>query len=246
MEVHQHTHTPRKKWTHYFWEFIMLFLAVFCGFLAENLREHTLEHKREKQYIASLVRDVELDVASLKLSQTIKKGYCNLFDSLVTLLRKNNPGSRNDIYYYARHLGRITEFKYHNRTIQELKNTGSLRLIRDKKVADSITVYDNEIVQVVLNQQQIEHLLRIDILSNQVGRIFNGYTWNDMVDELGRISRISNNPELVTRDQNLINDFIVHVVHLKTSYRLTNGEIEAAIKAAGNLIAFLKKEYHLE
>ena len=30
MEVHAHTHTPRKKWTHYFWEFLMLFLAVFC------------------------------------------------------------------------------------------------------------------------------------------------------------------------------------------------------------------------
>ena len=36
MEVHAHTHTPpasggtgRKKWTHYFWEFLMLFLAVF-------------------------------------------------------------------------------------------------------------------------------------------------------------------------------------------------------------------------
>ncbi len=38
MEVHAHTHTAaesvslrgRKKWTHYFWEFLMLFLAVFC------------------------------------------------------------------------------------------------------------------------------------------------------------------------------------------------------------------------
>jgi hypothetical protein len=28
MEVHAHTHTERKKWTHYFWEFLMLFLAV--------------------------------------------------------------------------------------------------------------------------------------------------------------------------------------------------------------------------
>ena len=40
MEVHHHTHTPRKKWTHYFWEFLMLFLAVFCGFLAEYQLEH--------------------------------------------------------------------------------------------------------------------------------------------------------------------------------------------------------------
>ena len=35
MEIHAPTHTPRKKWTHYFREFLMLFPAVFCGFLAE-------------------------------------------------------------------------------------------------------------------------------------------------------------------------------------------------------------------
>jgi hypothetical protein len=45
MEVHTHTHTARKKWTHYFWEFLMLFLAVFAGFLAENQREHIVEHQ---------------------------------------------------------------------------------------------------------------------------------------------------------------------------------------------------------
>lgn len=28
MEVHAHSHTPRRKWTHYLWEFIMLFLAI--------------------------------------------------------------------------------------------------------------------------------------------------------------------------------------------------------------------------
>jgi len=43
MEVHTHTHSPRKKWAHYFWEFLMLFLAVFCGFLAEYKLEHTIE-----------------------------------------------------------------------------------------------------------------------------------------------------------------------------------------------------------
>ncbi len=43
MEVHAHSHTPRKKRTHYFWEFLVLFLAVFCGFLTENQREHYIE-----------------------------------------------------------------------------------------------------------------------------------------------------------------------------------------------------------
>ena len=61
MEVHSHTHTARKKWTHYFWEFLMLFLAVFCGFLAENQREHMVEHQGKKTYIKSLITDLKGD-----------------------------------------------------------------------------------------------------------------------------------------------------------------------------------------
>ena len=56
MEVHHHAHTPRKKWTHYFWEFLMLFLAVTLGFFVENQREHYIEHQREKQFISSLIQ----------------------------------------------------------------------------------------------------------------------------------------------------------------------------------------------
>ena len=29
MEVHHYSHALGKKWTHYFWEFLMLFLAAF-------------------------------------------------------------------------------------------------------------------------------------------------------------------------------------------------------------------------
>ena len=39
----------------------MLFLAVFAGFLAENQREHYVEHQREKQYIRSMIEDLQTD-----------------------------------------------------------------------------------------------------------------------------------------------------------------------------------------
>src|SRR5215212_6717279 len=61
MEVHAHTHTSRKKWTHYFWEFLMLFLAVFCGFLAEYQLEHKIEKERERQFMASMIEDLKSD-----------------------------------------------------------------------------------------------------------------------------------------------------------------------------------------
>ena len=63
MEVHAHTHTARKKWTHYFWEFLMLFLAVFCGFLAEYQLEHKIERDKEKVYAQNLLEDLKVDTA---------------------------------------------------------------------------------------------------------------------------------------------------------------------------------------
>jgi hypothetical protein len=52
METHAHHlhHAPGKKFWHYIFEFLMLFLAVFCGFIAENWREQLREHQRKTNY----------------------------------------------------------------------------------------------------------------------------------------------------------------------------------------------------
>jgi len=59
MEVH-HPHHPthKKKWAEHLLEFLMLFLAVFLGFIAENIREHSVEKERAKQYIHSFYKDL--------------------------------------------------------------------------------------------------------------------------------------------------------------------------------------------
>jgi hypothetical protein len=247
MEVHAHSHTSRKKWTHYLWEFLMLFLAVFCGFLAENQREHMIEHQREIKYIKSLIKDVELDIISLRQASDVRKKYTSYYDSLGYLLKDHNDSGLNDIYFFARHAGRTTDFKYHDGTIQQLKSSGSLRLVRNKNVADSIIIYDNEIIKVILDQQQVyESKFRIDIMANHFGKIFNAYVWNAMVDDTAAISRTSGNPKLFNNDPKLVNDFAVQIITLKTSYRLTNGYIERAILFAKRLIAYLKKEYRLK
>ncbi len=52
MEVHHHPHIhSEKKWKEYLFQFLMLFLAVFCGFLAEYQLEHVIENNREKQFM---------------------------------------------------------------------------------------------------------------------------------------------------------------------------------------------------
>jgi heme/copper-type cytochrome/quinol oxidase subunit 3 len=91
MEVHSHSHTPRKKWTHYFWEFLMLFLAVFCGFLAEYQLEHVIEHQREKQYMQSMIEDLKSDTAMFVSNIQIRNSRIVMMDSLVLLLTSSAP-----------------------------------------------------------------------------------------------------------------------------------------------------------
>src|SRR5436190_20694863 len=65
METHaHHLHkAPGHGWKHYIFEFIMLFFAVFCGFLAENFREQQVDKKRATEYVNSFYNDLKTDTA---------------------------------------------------------------------------------------------------------------------------------------------------------------------------------------
>ena len=64
METHANHlhHAPGNNLWHYFFEFLMQFIAVFCGFLAENWREQMVEHHREKEFMHSIVQDIKSDI----------------------------------------------------------------------------------------------------------------------------------------------------------------------------------------
>jgi hypothetical protein len=148
MEVHTHPHhaTHKKKWGEYLLEFIMLFLAVFLGFLAENLRERIVEHNIEIEYIHSLVEDLKSDTLQSNKVLIFLDGRIAGIDSLITAL--SSPGiienSNNAYRLWSRNIG-FPDFISNDRTIQQLKNSGGLRLIRNKAVSDSIMMYDQVI-----------------------------------------------------------------------------------------------------
>ena len=144
MEVHAHTHTPRKKWTHYFWEFLMLFFAVFCGFLAEYQLEHQIEKDRAKQYILSFFDDLKYDTShftqvinSYKKKEEILKFISACHDSV--LLKIPCKTCLNKLYNNSKG---FYELRTSDRTLQQLKNAGGLRLLKSGD-ADSIIAYDN-------------------------------------------------------------------------------------------------------
>ena len=250
MEVHHHSHadhgTNKRKWSHYFWEFFMLFLAVFLGMLAEYRLEHIIEHQREKKYIRSLIRDLEMDITSLQNSYDSRLVQMGYLDSLHNLLVLHDKDRTSDMYFYARHINRHTNFQYHDRTIQQLKNSGNLRLIRNQRAADSLTIYDNERMKTSLIQLDGEIENRRQITFNLSGKIFDAHTCKNMTDNTGKIIRPTTSTTLLTDDKAILNEFSFRLVTLRGALFFTNVSIERTITSAKNLIELLKEEYRIK
>jgi len=145
MEVH-HSHHPthKKKWTEYLLEFLMLFCAVTLGFVAENVREHSIEKEREKQYMESFVADLESDLVNLKEGIPRKVARLQAIDTLFRYFIEHK-GVTEVPAIIVRKMKRTAydrSYVRNSTTINQLKNSGGLRLIRNKKVADSIAYYD--------------------------------------------------------------------------------------------------------
>jgi len=146
MEVHAHSHTPRKKWTHYFWEFLMLFLAVLCGFFAEYQLEHTIEKQRSKVYATNLYDELKKDTAELNRVITELEFNAKKLDTLCYLVTKNGIRSiqSQQLLRISRYVTHISFFSSNNSTIEELKGSGGLRLLKPN-VSRQISLYDKEL-----------------------------------------------------------------------------------------------------
>ncbi|HET9744294.1 MAG TPA: hypothetical protein VFP97_01195 [Chitinophagaceae bacterium] len=252
MEVHAHSHTSepglhrgRKKWTHYFWEFLMLFLAVFCGFLAEYQLEHKIEKNRERQYMQSMITDLNTDLTNMSLTLDEKETMINVGDSITqTFIHGNHEQQSAKLYYYARNFSTLKNlFLMTDGTLRQLKNSGGLRLIRKSNVVDSLQAYDNIYQQFVVTQQnEIDYLMQY---RDMMGKIFDVKVFNGMVKTYPDIMMPEGNPELFGTDKQQVNEFLLKIHLLKRTKLAEIFYLDQLRRKANNLVTLIKKEYRI-
>ena len=246
MEVHHHSHTSRKKWTHYFWEFLMLFLAVTLGFFVENQREHYIEHQREVKFIRSLASDLNADIARLTEVVQLRERRSFMLDSFVLLVNKPDAASfANYLYYYNSFATRVMSFRFTpvDGTMQQLKNAGNLRLIRKTNVSDSILAYDVASRAYVYGNQDEEEIVRT--YRSIAEGVFDGRELNSMRDADNNVYMPSGNPALKLNADAIFR--LNYRLHMLTVFNKTlRRDAKRMLQRATALLELLKKEYHLQ
>lgn len=147
MEVHHHPKAEKKNFKEYFFEFIMIFLAVTLGFFAETIRESLVEKETAKKYIESFYEDLKTDTARISdysafddTKLTALNNLNNCFDSV-----SKNFQSSSCLLELMKNSAFFRTFKLTNRTLSQLSNAGGYKVLK-REDADSILSYENSFV----------------------------------------------------------------------------------------------------
>jgi hypothetical protein len=249
MEVHHHPEVEKKGFKEYILEGLMIFLAVFMGFIAENIREKVTDHEREKQYMESLVKDLAADTVNLRIGFPMKDVRLRSIDSVFQFFESHSDPKLipADIY---RQIRRTTWDRLYNRntgTINQLRNAGGLRLIRKQNVRDSLASYDWQwdrlayYNEVYLNNQRNEEALLEKMVNGM--DLVRAYKLNQKsAFQFGLFSKsatIRIEPAYISEFMNMLN--WQKLITLQDERRYKDLEIKAA-----QLCRLIKKEYDLE
>ena len=240
--------SPKKKWYVYFIDFIMLFVAVTLGFLAENVRDQQTDKNREISYLKNVHEDLLVDINRFEFVMSANNWRLLMLDSLHMEINKVSPDLPS-LYYYIRNLAVRTTFESSHLGLDQIKASGGFRLIQNAKIIAGIQDYERRLNSAMKLEEIRERTLEQARFKMAV--VFDAGTLYQMTknqsmfkgEKTVRYKRPAHAAPFVVGDRETFNELINFVnIGLNTNLYLNNryNELKSIAKA---LDAAIMEEY---
>ena len=251
MEVHHHPNVEKKNFKEYFLEFVMIFLAVTLGFIAENIREDITEHQRAKTFAASMIEDLKADTAQIIIYNKYYTTAANNIDTFMHLLTTNDPANipSGKLYWYGLWGGAHSYFVPNDATFQQMKSSGSISFFKPELATD-VVKYDR-LCRLLQTSEEMNRDIYAEVRKTR-SLIFD-FKYNEMANQISQKNKktfsqaaidsfISANPPLLSHDKTLFNEYIelVRSRFIRTSNVAYS---DSLLKQANIVLDDLNKEY---
>ena len=227
----------------------MIFLAVTMGFFAESIREQMTDNAKEKEYIISMIEDAATDTANIQRAILRNNIRMLHLDSLANTCLNYDAaaGMDADIYRHFRYgLNHPDFISPTERTMQQLKNAGGMRLLRKKSAVDSIILYD-DMAKKLADQQAYYERYQNNTIDLAI-QLFNFQKFNIGVSASGSKNAAVQNKaiNLMLHDKTKLAEFGNCILVYEGVVHFYNILLHEMNDHAINLIQTLKNKYHLE
>ena len=243
-------------------EIALVVIGILIALSINNWNEKRKEYNQISNYAKSLAQDLEEDIAMIRIIENTANQISYRIDSLSNYTRNKKIEEISNLNVICLTWVQIYRpYSWNKATLEEIKNSGSLRLIKNKKLLKKIVKYDaytrhmdedyyndgvqsenaNQLLSRVVNDnypniEELGEMLRITTNYGQINDTFSSPIYEEAQDY---------NLSFITKDINALNNVVNSFIRLKYNLSIrTNVELPSLIKDAQELINLLKEDYN--
>ena len=224
-------------------EIVLVVLGILIALQINNWNEAKSEQVIENAYMKNLLEDLEDDLAIYDTFQNSNKEVYALIDSIIPSLKSEN---RNDNVSKLAYWSRMVTIKWTiihtvERTYEQMKSSGHLRLVSNSEVSDAISKYYNSLSE--FNGYNEAGMLWAADYVESLGKIFDA----EIMLKIMRTRQMqkASADDLLTEDPIVLNQLMNSLNYFNGALSLGESVSLKKEKEAKELVRLIKSNYDL-
>lgn len=246
IEVHHHPKVEKKKVKEYLMEGLFIFIAVSLGFIADNIREHFSNKEIEKRNMELIADNLRGDIENIKENIRYNEEKVKILDTLISY-----KGIKNVDSLYSQRFSYLVTKSIYNPTffsntaaIDQMKFSGSLRLVKNKEILSGIYKYESMNEHIATNREGIN-----DDDDRLVENISTFLDMQNLAKSRGihflETNQIISNKQLLNNQQNIFKFFNQAIMRKSILEIIWLSQMRKQQKNAEELVKLLEQEYDI-
>lgn len=246
IEVHHHPKVEKKRVKEYLMEGLFIFIAVSLGFIADNIREHFSNKKIEKRNMELIADNLRGDIENIKENIRYNEEKVKILDTLISY-----KGIKNVDSLYSQRFSYLVTKSIYNPTffsntaaIDQMKFSGSLRLVKNKEILSGIYKYESMNEHIATNREGIN-----DDDDRLVENISTFLDMQNLAKSRGihflETNQIISNKQLLNNQQNIFKFFNQAIMRKSILEIIWLSQMRKQQKNAEELVKLLEQEYDI-
>lgn len=246
IEVHHHPKVEKKRVKEYLMEGLFIFIAVSLGFIADNIREHFSNKEIEKRNMELIADNLRGDIENIKKNIRYNEEKVKILDTLISY-----KGIKYvDSIYSQRFSYLVTKSIYNpaffsnTAAIDQMKFSGSLRLVKNKEILSGIYKYESMNEHIATNREGIN-----DDDDRLVENISTFLDMQNLAKSRGihflETNQIISNKQLLNNQQNIFKFFNQAIMRKSILEIIWLPQMRKQQKNAEELVKLLEQEYDI-
>lgn len=222
-------------------EIVLVVIGILIALGINNWKEHMLISNIEYGYMQNLKEDLQVDIELYNGYLEKNAEIFKIIDLLVFQLSQDNFQSTSDESAFN---GRIMTTKWNRvrpveRTFEQMKSSGQLKIISKQIVSDNISDYYNSIFELETYNEAL--LVWLENYIKLMGKVYDGQVLLEILKTNTKVS--TDNTAIITEDRKTINELITSVQYIYGAISLSENLVISRKEKAEKLIQEINKNY---